>query len=78
MVIDILQTHLEYKYLRLGQGTLRELGHGPILNISDYRPLGFFMATVTLVITNSDFNSPCFAWQSYGKLGLLKTESVIV
>ncbi len=25
MQIDILQAHLEYEYLRLGQGTLREL-----------------------------------------------------
>ncbi len=25
-------------YLRLGQGTLRELGHGVILSITDYRP----------------------------------------
>ncbi len=29
-------------------------------------------------ITNSDLNSPCFAWQPYGKLGLFKTELVII
>ena len=29
-------------------------------------------------ITNSDLNSPCFAWCPYGKLGLFKTELVIV
>ncbi len=29
-------------------------------------------------ITNLDLNSPCFARHPYGKLGLFKTESVIV
>ncbi len=28
-------------------------------------------------ITNSVLNSPCFAWHSYGKLELFKTELVI-
>ncbi len=32
---------------------------------------------VTCTITNSDLNSPCFAWHPYGKLGLFKTELVI-
>ncbi len=36
---DILQTHLKCEYLRLGQGTLREPGHGLILSLSDYPPL---------------------------------------
>ena len=37
MQIDILQTLLEYEYLRLGQGTLTELGHGltSVLSTSD-------------------------------------------
>ncbi len=30
------------------------------------------------IITNSDLNRPCFAWHPYGKLGLFKTELVIV
>ncbi len=30
-----------------------------------------------LVITNSDLNRPCFAWNPYGKSGLFKTELVI-
>ena len=28
-------------------------------------------------ITNSDLNRPCFAWHTYGKSGLFKTELVI-
>ena len=28
-------------------------------------------------ITNSDLDSPCFAWHPYGKLGLLRSGSVI-
>ncbi len=32
----------------------------------------------TLAITNTDLNRPCFAWHPYGKLGLCKTELVIV
>ncbi len=27
-----------------------------------------------MAITNSDLNSPCFAWHPYGKRGLFKTE----
>ena len=38
IVLDQISVHLEYDYLRLGQGTLKELGHGLILSISDYRP----------------------------------------
>ncbi len=31
-----------------------------------------------MTITNSDLNRPCFAWHPHGKLGLFKTELVIV
>ena len=31
-----------------------------------------------LTITNSDLTKPCFAWHPYGKLGLFKTELVII
>ncbi len=31
-----------------------------------------------ITIINSHLNSPCFAWHAYGKLGLFKTELVIV
>ncbi len=33
---------------------------------------------VKQTITNSDLDSPCFEWRPCGKLGLLKTESVLV
>ena len=33
---------------------------------------------IAVIITNSDLNRPCFAWHLYGKLGLFKTELVIV
>ena len=33
---------------------------------------------VQVYITNSDLNRPCFAWHPYMKLGLFKTELVIV
>ena len=32
---------------------------------------------ITVAITNSDLNRPCFAWHPYGKSGLFKTELVI-
>ncbi len=33
---------------------------------------------IIATITNSDLNRPCFAWHPYGKLGLFKTELVII
>ncbi len=38
----------------------------------------YTVSILTGAIVNSDLNSPCFAWHPYRKLGLFKTELVIV
>ncbi len=39
-----------------------------------YKWAKLWSTKITLVITNSDLNRPCFAWNPYGKSGLFKTE----